>query len=498
MKIDVLLIDVIERKVEEKMGPGRPRIQLMDDLKRGNNIKFQDLEKGAADRTCWITLSGQGGCTSQLHSVTSDNHNLVSQEVVPPSFTVSPVTTTTWCLRKLHLCILSGTASSVRPKQPTKRKLLFRHFVTRRYEGDIRRSPEFVCRGGLDSCNSVTWTELYRGESGPDGVYNRREIWQGDICANLRRAFRLLRISQCAQWPQGPTDLPLPLLDYINQSNGHKPVLKVTDSVQAGVLLHIPFCPEQVGVQTYAHPDLCDHFFLCTNGSVTVEQCENGLLFDGKGSVHKHCNYNWAVDCGARKYEDVPISSPGCLYQFGIYPESASCSTNYIKCESGVAHQTPCEPGLAYDDKTHSCNWPDLLLDTCNPEAILGFKCPTKLPSNTVAAKFWPFPRFAIPGDCGRLITCVNNFPRLISCGDSKVFDEESLTSILGFKCPTKLPSNTVAAKFWPFPRFAIPGDCGRLITCVNNFPRLISCGDSKVFDEESLTCEEPDVVPKW
>nr|CAD7453178.1 unnamed protein product [Timema tahoe] len=199
-------------------------------------------------------------------------------------------------------------------------------------------------------------------------------------------------------------------------------------AVQAGVLLHIPFCPEQVGVQTYAHPDLCDHFFLCTNGSVTVEQCENGLLFDGKGSVHKHCNYNWAVDCGARKYEDVPISSPGCLYQFGIYPESASCSTNYIKCESGVAHQTPCEPGLAYDDKTHSCNWPDLLLDTCNPEAILGFKCPTKLPSNTVAAKFWPFPRFAIPGDCGRLITCVNNFPRLISCGDNKVFDEESLT----------------------------------------------------------------------
>nr|CAD7420568.1 unnamed protein product [Timema poppensis] len=139
---------------------------------------------------------------------------------------------------------------------------------------------------------------------------------------------------------------------------------------------------------------------------------------------------------------DVPVSSPGCLYQFGIYPESASCSTNYLKCEYGVAHQTPCEPGLAYDDKTHSCNWPDLLLDTCNPEgmsqyceehcvrvaAILGFKCPTKVPSNTVAAKFWPFPRFAIPGDCGRLITCVNNFPRLISCGDDKVFDEESLT----------------------------------------------------------------------
>jgi hypothetical protein len=64
----------------------------------------------------------------------------------------------------------------------------------------------------------------------------------------------------------------------------------------------------------------------------------------------------------------TPISTPGCLYQFGIYPESAQCSNNYIKCAHGIPQPTPCEPGLAYDDKTHSCNWPDLLLDFCSPE----------------------------------------------------------------------------------------------------------------------------------
>ena len=63
----------------------------------------------------------------------------------------------------------------------------------------------------------------------------------------------------------------------------------------------------------------------------------------------------------------TPISTPGCLYQFGIYPESAQCSKNYLKCAYGVPHTTPCEPGLAYDDKTHSCNWPDLL-DFCSSE----------------------------------------------------------------------------------------------------------------------------------
>ncbi|XP_048005357.1 uncharacterized protein LOC125241087 isoform X1 [Leguminivora glycinivorella] len=77
--------------------------------------------------------------------------------------------------------------------------------------------------------------------------------------------------------------------------------------VNAGILLeHAPECPEHYGVQAYAHPELCDQFFLCTNGTLTVETCENGLLFDGKGAVHNHCNYHWAVDCGHRKADLVP------------------------------------------------------------------------------------------------------------------------------------------------------------------------------------------------
>jgi len=71
----------------------------------------------------------------------------------------------------------------------------------------------------------------------------------------------------------------------------------------------------------------------------------------------------------------VPLSSPGCEYQFGIYPKSA-CSTTYLKCAHGVAYEAPCEAGLAYDEKNHACNWPDLLLDRgCKPE---GFFCSHK------------------------------------------------------------------------------------------------------------------------
>ena len=67
------------------------------------------------------------------------------------------------------------------------------------------------------------------------------------------------------------------------------------------------------------------------SGTLTEEICENGLVFDGYADVHNHCNYNWAVDCGKRVYDDTPISSPGCLYQFGIYPVGEGCQTTFFK-----------------------------------------------------------------------------------------------------------------------------------------------------------------------
>ncbi|XP_012257001.2 protein obstructor-E [Athalia rosae] len=201
-------------------------------------------------------------------------------------------------------------------------------------------------------------------------------------------------------------------------------------TVSGAALLGAPGCPEQHGVQAYAHPEDCAAFFLCVNGTLSLEHCENGLLFDGHGAVHNHCNYNWAVQCGERKADLTPISTPGCEYQFGIYPDSDSCSTTYVKCVYGAPQSEHCDAGLAYDPKSHSCVWPDQLLPYCNPEAIVGFKCPQKIPAHTAAARFWPFPRFPVPGDCGRLITCVEGSPRLITCGDGKLFDAHSLSCL--------------------------------------------------------------------
>ncbi|XP_017893362.1 protein obstructor-E-like [Ceratina calcarata] len=202
-------------------------------------------------------------------------------------------------------------------------------------------------------------------------------------------------------------------------------------SVEAGTpLLGAPPCPDGFGVHTYPHPQECNSFFLCENGTLTLEYCENGLLYDGRGSVHNHCNYYWAVNCEDRKAELIPISHPGCEFAFGLYPSSDECSTHYIKCTFGYPAEEQCDAGLVYDEKSHTCVWPDQLIPLCNPEEVVGFKCPKKIPKNSPAAKFWPYPRFPVPGDCGRLITCVNGQPRLLTCGDHKLFDSVTLTCL--------------------------------------------------------------------
>lgn len=48
------------------------------------------------------------------------------------------------------------------------------------------------------------------------------------------------------------------------------------------------------------------------------------------------------------------------------------------------------------------------------------------------------------------------------------------------------------------FFRFPVPGDCGRLITCVDGNPRLLTCGDGKLFDSASLSCLDPEELPHW
>jgi len=209
-------------------------------------------------------------------------------------------------------------------------------------------------------------------------------------------------------------------------------------------------CPVFDGVQVTADPASCNQFYKCENGSMTLETCENGLLYDQEMSltdaIHNYCVYSWRVECGERPADRAPVSSPGCPFRFGLFPDGEGCQSSYIKCEHGQPTQMPCEAenpnvpvslGLAYNPETHTCDWPDLLTGLgCDPaERLGGFQCPQLRDlEGTFNERFSPFPRFAV-SDPRVYIICVEGRPRLQSCGAHDLFDQDTLS------CARKQPT---------------------------------------------------------
>ena len=66
---------------------------------------------------------------------------------------------------------------------------------------------------------------------------------------------------------------------------------------------------------------------------------------------------------------------------------------------------------------------------------------------------------------------------------------------LVGFSCPEQIPVGSASILFGQFPRFAT-GQCDRLVTCVNYYPRLIKCGPGQSVDDNSLTCVDSELVP--
>ena len=102
-------------------------------------------------------------------------------------------------------------------------------------------------------------------------------------------------------------------------------------------------CPVFDGVQVTADPASCHQFYKCENGTMTLETCENGLLFDQEmaltDAIHNYCVYQWKVECGDRLADIQPVSSPGCEFRFGLFAGGEGCQSQYVKCEHGEPTQ---------------------------------------------------------------------------------------------------------------------------------------------------------------
>ncbi|XP_066603121.1 protein obstructor-E-like [Prorops nasuta] len=178
-------------------------------------------------------------------------------------------------------------------------------------------------------------------------------------------------------------------------------------------------CPEKNG--RFPVPSQCDAYIECIDGVPEEKLCPEGLLFNPEARFNYPCGYPIDVNCEGRSQRQAAQPTNECPHQYGYFKvgDHQNCG-QFMNCADGRGYIFDCPEGLAFNSETYRCDWPDLVPD-CDAEAFLGFRCPEMKDS------------FYLPGeirfyrsahDCQHYYICVNNRPRLQSCGEGNAFNE--------------------------------------------------------------------------
>lgn len=115
--------------------------------------------------------------------------------------------------------------------------------------------------------------------------------------------------------------------------------------------------------------------------------------------------------------------SAHCPAPSGYYADREDCRKFYA-CDDGRAFPMWCPLGLAYDEMTGTCAWPDMV-EGCKSEEMLRFTCPE---ANENELLDYGDPRYPT-NDCRKFVVCVvsevygNRTPRLLGCEEGLVFN---------------------------------------------------------------------------
>ncbi|XP_065169836.1 protein obstructor-E-like [Atheta coriaria] len=166
-----------------------------------------------------------------------------------------------------------------------------------------------------------------------------------------------------------------------------------------------------VGDATY-----CDRYWECVNGQAELYDCPNGLVFAGKNrGVTEGCDYPWRSNyCDNKQQANAPIGTEHCDWLYGIFGHETSC-TRYWTCWNGTATEQLCIGGLLYNERSHSCDWPENV-EGCQKHPL----CNDDANGNVPLGK-----------SCNRYWQCQGGYPRLQRCPAMLVFDRRSLRCVV-------------------------------------------------------------------
>lgn len=195
-------------------------------------------------------------------------------------------------------------------------------------------------------------------------------------------------------------------------------------------------CEEPNG--RYAVASQCDAYIQCKDGVANETLCSDGLLFDDEALPEQFpCKYPIEVKCKARGALQPAQPTQYCPHQFGYFKlgDPSHCRA-YINCANGIPTYVKCPIGLAFDEKTYQCDWPENVLN-CDVEAYLNFRCPAgALDQQSYRTN-----------NCRHFYSCTNGKPRLNACYKGMAFSEElsqctDIENVPGCDYPTSGKAN--------------------------------------------------------
>ncbi|XP_043198880.1 protein obstructor-E-like isoform X2 [Amphibalanus amphitrite] len=161
---------------------------------------------------------------------------------------------------------------------------------------------------------------------------------------------------------------------------------------------------------TSPHESYCDKFYECVgNDEVVVRDCPNGLVYAGRQALVDVCGYEHEYPCDAGLSRNPPISTEHCDWLYGIFGHETSC-TRYWTCWNGTSTEQFCIGGLLYNEKTHSCDWPEFVAD-CQKHPLCAEDPNGNVPLGKSCERYW---------------SCQGGYPRLMRCPATLVFDKVS------------------------------------------------------------------------
>ncbi|KAG7168615.1 protein obstructor-E-like [Homarus americanus] len=184
----------------------------------------------------------------------------------------------------------------------------------------------------------------------------------------------------------------------------------------------------------FGDPHQCDKYYDCYRGAVEEKMCPDGLVFDRTLSPKvEQCNYPFIVSCpeGSSLQPPKPVGIE-CPRQNGYFEHEnpANCA-EYYECTGGEFVLRSCATGLVFDEFTGTCQWAHTgIRANCGQvkRVLDGFTCPngTQLHTN---GQVLDHSRYLKEGDCRYFYVCNEGlYPRLVGCPQGTVFNDISLT----------------------------------------------------------------------